>query len=146
MHIPLTAEQGPVFVQSGGYLASTTGVNLDTKWGGSKGFFSGAGLFLLKCEGQGDLWISSYGAIHQVAIGQPNTPGANGYTVDTGHILAFTSGVSYNVERVGGLKSFFASGEGLVAKFHGQGYVFLTARNPSALASFMHAYRPRKSN
>ena len=146
MHIKVTPSSGPVFVQSGGYLASTPGVDLDTKWGGAKGFFSGAGLFLLKCEGEGDLWISSYGAIHEIPIGLPNTPGAAGYTVDTGHILAFTGGVDYNVERVGGLKSFLASGEGLVGKFHGQGRVYLMSRSPSALAAFVYPYRPRKQN
>jgi uncharacterized protein (TIGR00266 family) len=145
MHVELDPEN-PLFVQSGGYLASSEGIELDTKWSGAKGFFSGAGAFLLKAQGQGDLFIASYGAIHKVAIGQPNTPGANGYTVDTGHILAFTAGVNYNVERVGGLKSFLASGEGLVAKFHGQGYVYLTTRNPSALASFLYPYRPRQQN
>lgn len=146
MHVALTPDQGPVFVQSGGYLASSTGVHLDTKWGGAKGFFSGAGLFLLKAEGQGDLWISSFGAIHQIAIGQPNSPGANGYIVDTGHILAFTAGVEYSVERVGGLKSLLASGEGLVARFKGQGYLWIMSRNPAALAAFLRPFRPAKSN
>jgi hypothetical protein len=53
-----------LFLQSGAYLASTTGVQLDTKWQGAKGFFSGEGLFLLRAYGQGRLWFSSYGGIH----------------------------------------------------------------------------------
>ncbi|MBH25834.1 MAG: TIGR00266 family protein [Myxococcales bacterium] len=146
MHVKLDASTGPMMVQSSGYLASTPGVNLDTKWGGAKGFFSGAGMFLIKAEGQGDLWISSYGAIHRVDVGYPNTPGANGYTVDTGHILAFSAGVDYTVTKVGGLKSLLASGEGLVAKFHGQGQVYLMTRNPGAMAAFIFPYRPVQSN
>ena len=57
-----------LFLQSGAYLASTSGVQLDTKWQGAKGFFSGEGLFLLRAHGQGRLWFSSYGGIHTVDI------------------------------------------------------------------------------
>ncbi len=146
MHIKMTPEMGAIFIQSSGYLASTEGIELDTKWGGAKGFFSGAGLFLVKASGQGDLFINSFGAIHEIPVGQPGTMGQGGYVVDTGHILAFSEGATYNVERVGGLKSFLTSGEGLVARFGGQGKVWLNTRNASALASFLWAFRPRKSN
>lgn len=146
MHVGLNPGSGAIFIQSSGYLASTPGVELDTKWGGAKGFFSGAGMFLVKASGQGDLFISSFGAIHAVEIGKPGTPGENGYTVDTGHILAFTEGVDYKVDKVGGLKSLLASGEGLVAKFHGQGTVYLMTRNPGALGAFIYPFRPTKSN
>ena len=146
MHIKMTPDVGAIFIQSSGYLASTEGIELDTKWGGAKGFFSGAGLFLVKASGEGDLFINSYGAIHEIPIGQPGTVGQHGYVVDTGHILAFEEGTSYNVERVGGLKSFLASGEGLVARFGGSGKVYLNSRNASALTAFLWAFRPRKSN
>lgn len=144
MQIPMTPGHD-IFIQSSGYLASTEGIELDTKFGGVKGFFSGAGMFLVKASGQGDLFISSFGAIHEIEIGAPGTPGANGYTVDTGHILAFTGGVDYKVTKVGGLKSLLASGEGLVANFSGQGKVWLMTRNAASLAAFIFPYRP-KSN
>jgi uncharacterized protein (TIGR00266 family) len=146
MHIEMTPETGSVFIQSSGYLASTEGITLDTKWGGAKGFFSGAGLFLVKASGTGDLFINSYGAIHEVPVGDPGSVAESGYIVDTGHILAFTEGTSYKVERVGGLKSFLASGEGLVARFTGNGKVYLNSRNASALSSFLYAFRPQQSN
>src|SRR5688572_32173379 len=40
----------PIFLSSGAFLASAPSIQLDTKWGGAKGFFSGAGLFLLKAQ------------------------------------------------------------------------------------------------
>ena len=55
----------PMMVQSGSWLASETGVEVDTKWGGAKTFFCGEGLFLLRCTGAGDMLVSSYGAIEQ---------------------------------------------------------------------------------
>ena len=51
-----------MMVQSGSYLASEMGIDVDTKWGGARSFFGGEGLFLLKCSGQGTLVVSSYGA------------------------------------------------------------------------------------
>lgn len=132
---------GPVFLQSGAYLASVPTVTLDTSWGGARGFFSGAGLFLLKAEGQGPLFFATYGGLHAVDVGP------EGYVCDTGHIVAFTGGLDYSVERVGGLKSLFLSGEGLVARFRGQGRLWISTRSPGALASFLQPFRPvRRSN
>ena len=59
-----------VFVQSGSWIASDAGVGVDTKWGGSKTFFSGEGLFLLRCTGNGDMLVSSYGAILTRTLGR----------------------------------------------------------------------------
>ncbi|MBM4377513.1 MAG: TIGR00266 family protein [Deltaproteobacteria bacterium] len=126
-----------LFLQSGAYLCSTPGIQLDTKFQGGKGFFSGEGLFLLRVHGQGRVWFSTYGAIHTVNIGQQY----QGYICDTGHMVAFTQGLSYSVNKVGGLKSLFLSGEGLVCTFQGQGRLWMQTRNPGALASFVHPFR-----
>lgn len=130
----------PVFLNSGAFVASVPSVTLDTKWGGAKGFFSGAGLVLLKAVGQGPLFFSSYGGIHAVDVG------AGGYICDTGHIVGFTGGLEYSVQRVGGLKSLFMSGEGLVCNFRGQGRLWLSTRNPGSLASFLHPFRRASSS
>ena len=140
VHIPMTG--GAVKVQSGSYCASTPGVTLDTKWGGAKTFFGGEGLLMLQCTGQGDLWVSSYGAIREVNV-------SGSYTVDTGHIVAFDDRLTFNVRRVGGLKSTFLSGEGLVCEFSGTGRLWFQTRSVPALASFLHPFRrvkPQNNN
>jgi uncharacterized protein (TIGR00266 family) len=130
-----------LFLQSGAYLASTPGVTLDSKWQGAKGFFAG-GLFLLRAYGEGIVWFSSYGGMHIVDIGQQY----QGYICDNTHMVAFTQGLQYNVRKLGGLKSLFLSGEGLVCDFQGQGRLWLQTRNPGSLASFLHPFRPVKSS
>lgn len=125
---------GTLFVQSGSYLAGGPGVELDTKWQGLRGFFSGEGLFLLKIGGAGDLFLSSYGGIHEIDV-------SNGYVCDTGHVVAFTEGLDYRVRSVSGLKGLFFSGEGLVCQFSGQGRLWVQTRNPSSLAMFLHPFR-----
>ena len=123
-----------LFVQSGSYLAGGPGIEIDTKWQGLRGFFSGEGLFLLKMGGAGDLFLSSYGGIHEVDVAQ-------GYVCDTGHVVAFTEGLTYRVRSVSGLKGLFFSGEGLVCEFSGQGRLWIQTRNPSSLAMFLHPFR-----
>jgi uncharacterized protein (TIGR00266 family) len=132
--------QQEVFLQSSAWLASGPGVTLDTAWGGAKGFFSGTGLFLLRCTGQGPLFFNTYGGIHAVDVGPA------GYICDTSHVVGFTGGLQYNVTKVGGLKSLFLSGEGLVCRFHGQGRLWISTRNSGALASFLHPFRPVERN
>ncbi len=130
-----------VFLNSGAFLAAPPTVTLDTKWGGAKGFFSGTGFFLLKASGTGPLFFNAYGGIHAVDVGPA------GYIVDTSHIVGFTAGLSYNVERVsGGMKSLFLSGEGLVCRFQGQGRLWVSTRNALSLAGFLHPYRRVQRN
>jgi uncharacterized protein (TIGR00266 family) len=126
------------FLQSGAYVAHIGDqMQLDTKWGGAKGFFSGVGMFMLRMVGPGIVFYASYGAIHTVNV-------EHGYTADTGHILGYTEGLSYNVKKFGGYKGLFFSGEGLVCDFHGQGTLYLQTRNAGSLASFLEPYRPVK--
>ena len=130
-----------MMMMSTAFICSTETVQLDTKWGGAKGFFSGVGLFLLKATGPGDVFMSAYGAVHPVRVDGT-------YIVDTGHIVAFPETVQYHIRKVGGIKSLFFSGEGIVAEFTGQGTVWLQTRNPASLASFLHPFRKveRRSN
>jgi uncharacterized protein (TIGR00266 family) len=137
MHIAMGGA-GSVIVQSGSYLCSTPGVSVDAKWGGAKSFFGGEGLVMLRCAGSGDLWVSSYGAIHPVEVD-------GGYVVDTGHIVAFDDTLTYRVRSVGGLKSLFFSSEGLVCEFSGRGRLWIQTRNASALAAFLHPFRRVKT-
>lgn len=119
-------------VQSGSFIASHPDIEVDTKWGGARTFFGGEGLFMLRVSGTGPLIISSYGAIHKMTL-----DGSRGMTVDTGHIVAFTQGLNFNVRRVGGLKSTLFSGEGLVADFEGQGDLYIQTRSPDHFLSWL---------
>jgi uncharacterized protein (TIGR00266 family) len=137
--LPFELKEGKsLMIQSAAYVAATPGVTLDTKWGGAKGFFSGVGMFLLKATGPGTVFVSSYGAIFPKRC-------EGEYVVDTDHIVAFEDTVQYRISKVGGIKSLFFGGEGLVARFSGQGMIYAQTRSPSSLANFLHPFRPVKS-
>ena len=132
---------GTLYVQSGSYVASSSGIEIDSHWGGAKTFFSSEGLFILRVSGQGELVLSSYGAIHAVDL----QPGQT-YTVDTGHMVAWTDGVQYAVRKVGGWKSTFLSGEGLVCDLTGPGRIYLQTRSQDAFLDWLIPKLPQPSS
>jgi uncharacterized protein (TIGR00266 family) len=127
-----------VYAQSGSYIASSPEIQVDTKWGGAKTFFSREGLFLLQISGTGVVFLASYGAIHEIDL-----EAGQKYIVDTGHMVAFAEGVGYSVKRVGGLKSTLFSGEGLVCELTGPGKIMIQSRSADAFLSWLIPQIPR---
>lgn len=134
------SDNGPIFLTGSSYVASTPNVEIDTKFQGLvKGFFSGESLFLMRCSGDGDLWFNTFGGLFSIDV-------ENEYIVDTGHIVAFTEGLEYNVGRIGGYKSLFFSGEGFICRFKGKGKVWVQTRNPLGLIAWANYFRPVKNS
>ncbi len=128
-------------VQSGSFLASSEGVNTDTKWSGAKTFFGGEGLIMLRCSGSGTLILSSYGAIHEI-----NLAAGEVYTVDTGHLVAFTEKIGFKVRTIGGLKTTILGGEGLVIDLTGPGKVLMQTRSVGAFLNWLLPRLPKPSS
>lgn len=110
------------------FLASTSGIDVNTKSGGIGGMFSGEGLIQMQASGRGTLVISSYGAIikKELYIGE-------NYVVDSNHMVLWDSRMKYSVEFMSGVFSSIAGGEGLVCKFEGPGELWIQTRNPAAM-------------
>jgi uncharacterized protein (TIGR00266 family) len=137
----LNLQGNEYLLQSGGYVASEDGVSFDSKWGGAKGFFGGMSLVLLRVSGQGKVLIASYGALEERVLGQGEV-----FTIDTGHIVAFEASVGFQVRRVGGWKSTFLSGEGLVVDLTGPGRVLMQTRSEEAFIGWLTPRLPKSSN
>ena len=129
------------FLQGGAFMACTPSVDTDTKFQGAKSLFSREGAFFLRAftpRGvEGKVFYTSYGAIKEIDV-SPNDP----VVVDNGHVVAFTSGLSYNVSKVGGAGSVIFGGEGLVLKFNGSGKVYIQTRNMESLATRLIPFMP----
>jgi uncharacterized protein (TIGR00266 family) len=132
-----------LLLQRGAYIAHTEGVEINAKWGGARGFFSGQGLVLLRASGVGDVFFSTYGAMLELDV-------SDGFIVDTGYIAAFEDTLQYEVTVLPGLslgskvKSFFFGGEGLVARFSGQGKIWVQTRTINPFLSWVYPFRPVK--
>ncbi|MCR9198447.1 MAG: TIGR00266 family protein [Planctomycetaceae bacterium] len=123
MHFPLTG--GSLIVQGSSWMASDTDIEIDATWQGlGKALFSGESMFWLKCTGEGDLFLSSFGAIYEVEVD-------GDHIVDTGHIVAFEDTLQFSIEKAGSSWiGSFLGGEGLVCRFQGQGRLFCQTHNP----------------
>ncbi|MCP3992632.1 MAG: TIGR00266 family protein [Actinomycetia bacterium] len=123
------------FVQKGSWLAGASTIDLDTKWGGFKNLFGSEGGFILRAEGQGPMVLSAYGAIEAWDLEAGQT-----VTLDTGHMVAYSEGMTMEIRKVtGGLVQTFKSGEGLVFDFTGPGRLLIQTRNPNEFLGFIAA-------
>ncbi len=111
-------------VQKSGYLASTHGVDLDIRWEGFRRGLFGQGLFMIKCQGNGELFINTFGAIdrHELEAGEQ-------LVVDNFHLAAFSNTCEYEVRKFGNWKDTMFSGEGFVTYIDGPGDVYIQTKN-----------------
>ena len=94
------------------------------------GFFGGEGFILQKLNGDGMAFVHACGTIIKKELNNETI------IVDTGCLVAFTPGISYDIKRNGNLKSMFFSGEGFfLTTLSGTGTVYLQSLPFSRLAN-----------
>ena len=114
-----------LYIQGSSYVAAPDSVELDTRWQGLKGFFSGESVFFLEASGSGPVLVNAFGAIETYELDGE-------VIVDTGHLVAFESGIDYEVTKASrGWIASYLSGEGLVLRMRGRGRLYLQSRNPN---------------
>lgn len=127
----VSVENSALYIQAKSFLAGDPDLTLDTKWQGARRFFSGESMFFMKASGHGFVVINAFGGLQKITV-------KDRYIVDTGHIVAFTEGLTYNITKSSaGWISSFLSGEGLVCEFQGQGDVYIQSRNPIEFGRFV---------
>jgi len=140
--IPIDMAQlnGELLCQKDAFLCAAYGTELSiafTKRLGT-GFFGGEGFILQRLRGDGKAFIHVGGTVVKKELNNELL------RVDTGCLAAFTSGIDYNIELVGGLKSMFFGGEGLfLATLRGTGTVYLQSLPFSRMADRILAHAPR---
>lgn len=118
----LTALGGEILCQKDSFLCAargtSVGIALQKRLGA--GFFGGEGFILQRLRGDGLAFVHAGGTVVEREL--------RGETlrVDTGCVVAFTSGVEFDIERAGGLKSMVFGGEGIfLTTLSGHGRVWL---------------------
>lgn len=137
--VNLSKMGGELFCQKDAFLAAALGTGVGiafTKRLGT-GFFGGEGFVLQRLTGDGMVFVHAGGTVIQKKLKNDIL------RVDTGCLVAFTSGIEYNIERAGSLKSMFFGGEGLfLATLSGTGLVLLQSLPFSRMADRIISHAP----
>lgn len=116
-------------------LGTQVGIAFQKRLGA--GFFGGEGFILQRLRGDGKAFVHAGGTLIMKEL--------RGETlrVDTGCLVGFTSGIEYDIERAGSLKSMFFGGEGVfLATLRGHGTVILQSMPFSRMADRILAHAP----
>jgi uncharacterized protein (TIGR00266 family) len=137
--LDMTKVGGTIICQKDAFLCAALGTRISIefhkKFGA--GLFGGEGFILQRLTGDGHAFLHAGGAIVKKQL-QGET-----LHVDTGCLVGFTEGISYDIARAGNLKSMFFGGEGLfLAKLSGHGSVFLQSLPFSRLADRVLRHAP----
>lgn len=130
---------GELICQKDSFLCAALGTEVSIAFAKrlGAGFFGGEGFILQRLRGDGMAFVHAGGAIIKKELK------SDVIKVDTGCIVAFTPGLSYDIERAGNLKSMFFGGEGLfLATLRGTGTVYLQTLPFSRLADRVIAHAP----
>ena len=122
-------------VQRGSFLAAEDTIEIDTAIQNlTKGLFSGQGFFVLNIHGKGIVFLSAFGAIHEIEL-----EAGEEAIIDNGHLVAWPDCMEYKIEKASseGWLSSFTSGEGLVCHFKGPGTVLIQTRKPEAVSAWL---------
>ena len=130
--IDMAKTDGELICQKDAFLCAALGtevtITFQRKLGA--GFFGGEGFILQRLKGDGMAFVHVGGTVIKRELNNETL------RVDTGCIAAFTTGIDYNIERAGNLKSMIFGGEGLfLATLKGTGTVYLQSLPFSRLAN-----------
>ncbi len=129
---------GKIICQKDSFLCAAKGVSIGIEFQRrlGTGLFGGEGFIMQKLEGDGLAFVHAGGHVFEREL-QPGEL----IKIDTGCIVAFTQGVDYDIQFVGGIRNTIFGGEGLFfATLRGPGKVWIQTLPVSRLAARILAY------
>jgi len=120
--IGLATVGGEVLCQKDAFLCAAMGTEVSVAFNKrlGAGFFGGEGFILQRLRGDGNVFVHAGGTLMMRRLEGERL------RVDTGCIVAFESGIDYDIELSGGLRSMLFGGEGVfLATLEGHGTVWL---------------------
>lgn len=124
-----------LMIQTGSFLAASSGVTTDIRYGGVGSVLQREGVTLLQASGEGQILICAYGGIQRFDLG------AESLIVDTGHLVGFTAGMGMRIGPLSGIVTSALTGEGIVAELTGPGSVYIQTRSEQTLRSWLFPER-----
>ncbi len=137
--VDLAKHGGSIICQKDAFLCAAMGTKISIAFNKKlgAGFFGGEGFIMEKLEGNGMAFIHAGGSVMPVDLNNQTI------RVDTGCLVGFTSGIDYDIQAAGGLKSMFLGGEGLfLATLRGTGRIYLQSLPFSRMCDRIYQHAP----
>lgn len=137
--VNLAERGGEIICQKDSFLCAALGTKVSIAFNKrlGSGFFGGEGFIMQRLEGDGMAFIHASGTMIEKRLKDESL------RVDTGCLVAMTSGIDYDIARAGNLKSMLFGGEGLfLTTLKGTGTVWLQSLPFSRLADLILAHAP----
>ncbi|MBN2486304.1 MAG: TIGR00266 family protein [Bacteroidales bacterium] len=140
--IPFNLQQynGNIIVQRDTFLCAAMGTKVSMHFNQKlgSGLFGGEGFILQKLQGDGLVFGHAGGTVIERELH------GESLFVDTGCVVAYTTGIDFSVSQAGGLKSMLFGGEGVfLAHLRGHGKVWLQSM---PIRKLIHALAPGGRN
>ncbi len=131
-------------VQKDAFLVAEDSIELSLAFQKRLGaiFFGGEGFILEKLSGNGTAFIHACGDFVEFDL-EPDQI----LKVDTGSVVGWENTVTFDIERVKGIKTMFFGGEGIfLTTLKGPGHVILQSMNLGNLAAALQPFMPQSSS
>jgi len=138
---PIEISEGREFlVQKDAFLVAEDNVDLSVAFQKRLGaaFFGGEGFILERLSGKGTVFIHACGDFVEFDL-KPDQV----MKVDTGSVVGWDGTVTYDIQRVKGIKTMFFGGEGIfVTTLKGPGKILIQSMNLGNLATALKPFMP----
>lgn len=128
-------DQSLFVVQAGSFLGTHENVIIDSMADTQQTLRGNEGVSFLELSGRGPAFLAGHGTVEERSLSPSDS-----ITVDTGHVVAFTGDVSYDLETIEGLKSNVFQDEAVISHFQGPGSVWIQTRSHEAHLAWLRPH------
>ena len=142
--VPVTLNGNEFIAQKDAFLCAEDSVELSVAFQQRVGaiFFGGEGFILERLSGKGTAFIHAWGDFVEFDL-----EAGQSMKVDTGCAVGWDGTVSYDIERVKGIKTMFFGGEGLfLTTLRGPGKIIIQSMTLHNLASALAPFLPTQQS
>ena len=102
-----------------------------------RAIFSGTGgFFVMTTSGEGTVLCNAYGSIKKITLNNDEI------TIDNNHVVAWSTGLEYDIHFDNGFIQSIGTGEGIVNTFKGSGEVYIQSLNLETFAGILDELIP----
>ena len=102
-----------------------------------RAIFSGTGgFFVMTTSGEGTVLCNAYGSIKKITLNNDEI------TIDNNHVVAWSTGLDYDIHFDNGFIQSIGTGEGIVNTFKGSGEVYILSLNLETFAGILDELIP----